>query len=183
MKKNTKKSNEKDRSTPGFRAMDAVIILLVITAVIGVYFRYNILDLITKKQNLSDYTISFSIEDIRYTTPNYINIGDKFYYADDKEELGVLISESANMSNMALGVQPASKYFMGSDGVVEEIYYPNLESRVDAKGRIQCRGRYTDDGGFLVNGSRYLSAGQSISVQTELVSVVILIQNIEAVQQ
>ncbi|MBE6545872.1 MAG: hypothetical protein E7668_00340 [Ruminococcaceae bacterium] len=180
MKKNREKNGEKKRSSHRFKALDAVIILLVLTAVVGVYFRYNIFDLFSKNKDMQDYYVSFSIEDVRYTTPNYINIGDRVYYSDG-EELGVLVAESEDMSNLALSVTPASELFLNDDGTMEEVFYPNNESRVNAKGRMQCRGTYTAEGGFLVNGSNYLSSGQSLSVHTETVTVTIEIQNIEAV--
>ena len=181
MKRNITKRNEAAHSGYRFKALDAVIILLVLTAVIGIYFRYNIFDLFSKEKDLRDHYISFSIEDIRYTTPNYMNIGDKIYY-NDGEELGVLVAESEDMSNLALSVTPASKLFLNEDGAMEEVFYPNNESRVNAKGRILCRGLYTAEGGFLVNGSQYLSCGQSVTVYTETVTVTIEIQNIESVQ-
>jgi len=180
MKKNREKNGEKKRSSHRFKALDAVIILLVLTAVVGVYFRYNIFDLFSKNKDMQDYYVSFSIEDVRYTTPNYINIGDRVYYSDG-EELGVLVAESEDMSNLALSVTPASELFLNDDGTMEEVFYPNNESRVNAKGRMQCRGNYTAEGGFLVNGSNDLSSGQSLSVHTETVTVTIEIQNIEAV--
>ncbi len=181
MKKHSEKTKQTERSVHRFKALDAVIILLILTAVVGVYFRSNIFDLFSNEKDLRDHYISFYVEDIRYTTPNYMNIGDKIYYHDG-EELGVLVAESDDMSNLALSVTPASKLFLNDDGVMEEVFYPNNESRVDAKGRILCRGIYTAEGGFLVNGSQYLSSGQTIAVHTETVTITIEIQSIEAVE-
>ena len=182
MKKNKETRVEKEKSPYRFRALDAVIILLVLTAVIGVYFRYNILDQLTNNKDHKDYTISFSIENVRYTIDTYMNIGDQVYFADNGDHIGELIAESKDMSARALSITPASEFFLAEDGSMKEVAYPNSETRVDAKGRIQCRGLYTDDGGFLLNGSQYLSAGQTVSVRTEMVSVDIIIQGIEPVE-
>lgn len=182
MKKNKEKRVVKEKSPYRFRALDAVIILLILTAVIGVYFRYNILDQLTNNKDHQDYTVSFSIENVRYTIDEYMKIGDQVYFVDDGELMGALISESKEMSTRALSITPASEFFMDEDGTMKEVLYPNNESRVDAKGRIQCRGLYTEDGGFLLNGSKYLSAGQTVSVRTETVTVDIVIQNIELAQ-
>lgn len=170
------------KSAPKFKALDAVVILLAILAVVGMYFRYNILDMITTNKDMKEYTVSFSIQDIRYTTPNYINVGDTVYCAENGEKLGVLLGESEDMENIALSVTPASKVFIKEDGTMEEVFYPNSESRVNASGRMLCTGNYTNEGGFLVNGARYLSAGQTITVKTELVTVCIIIHNIELAQ-
>ena len=66
-----------------FNAIDAVIILLVILAVLGVYFRYSIIDFLTNDKNNAEYIVTFSIDNVINTTPsNYMSVGDKLYYAD-----------------------------------------------------------------------------------------------------
>ena len=164
------------RKTPKFGVLDAVIIFLIIIAVVGVYFRYNILDFVNGTKNLETYTVSYSIENIRYTTPNYINIGDEVYFADDGEHFGTLINASENMG--ALSITPASEYFTKSDATIVEVFYPDSQSRVDAKGRLTCEGRYSDDGGFLVNGSAFIAAGQQVNVKTENATFTIQIDEI-----
>ncbi len=173
MKDNKEKSLKK---SPRFGVLDAVIILLIIVAVVGVYFRYNILELVNGTKNLEDYTVSYSIENIRYTTPNYINTGDEVYFAEDGEHFGTLINASENMG--ALSITPASEYFTTSNASVVEVFYPDSQSRVDAKGRLTCHGTYSDDGGFLVNGSVFIASGQKINVKTENVTVTIQIDEI-----
>ena len=169
------------KRAPKFKLLDAVVILLVLVAVIGVYFRFNLMENFLSRKNIQDFTISFTIENIRYTTPNYLNVDDKIYNASSGELIGSIIQESDDMSNMALRVTPASRFFTRDDGTIVEVFYPNDESRVDASGRMACRGSYTSDGGFLLNGTDYMSAGHSIAVQTELVTFVLTVTDIEAV--
>ena len=78
-----KKSN---RESPRFGALDFVIILVVIISIIGIYFRFNLVDTITQTANSKNYVVSFSIENIRYTTPNYVNIGDKLYISSSEQK-------------------------------------------------------------------------------------------------
>lgn len=174
-----KENNDTERvgKLPKFRILDAAILLLVVVVVVGIYFRYNILEELTNRHNLKDYTISFSIDDIRYTTENYLNINDSVYFQDNGESLGMLLTAS-DAQNRVWNTKPASKLFVGDDGTVEEVFYPNSESRVSATGRLLCTGSYSQDGGFCVNGSRYLSAGQTISVYTETVSFSITVTDI-----
>lgn len=164
------------RKSPRFGVLDAVIILLIIIAVVGIYFRYNIIEIVNGTKNLDDYTVRYSIENIRYTTPNYINVGDTVYFADDGEQFGTLINASENMG--ALRITPASEYFKTSDAEIVEVFYPDSQSRVDAEGRLECRGRYSDEGGFLVNGSVYIASGQNVNVRTEYVTVTVRIEEI-----
>lgn len=170
------KKEKAERKSPRFGVLDAVIILIVIIAVVGVYFRYNIIELVNGTKNLDDYTVSYSIENIRYTTPNYINVGDEVYFADNGEHFGTLINASENMG--ALIITPASEYFTASTGEIVEVFYPDSQSRVNAQGRLECRGRYSDEGGFLVNGSAFVASGQLVDVKTEYVTVTIRIEEI-----
>ncbi len=168
------------KKSPRFGVLDAMIILLIIIAVVGVYFRYNIIELINGTKNLDDYTVSYTIENIRYTTPNYIDVGDEVYFADDGAHFGTLINASENMG--ALSITPASEYFTTSNAEIVKVFYPDSQSRVDAVGRLNCKGRYSDEGGFLVNGSVYIASGQYIGVTTEHVTVTLRINEITAAE-
>ena len=172
----SKSKENKVKKAPRFGVLDAVIILLVIIAVVGIYFRYNIIDLVTSSKNLDDYTVSFSIDNIRYTTPDFVDVGDEVYFADDKEHFGTLTNVSENMG--ALSYIPASEEFVTKSGEIIEVHYPDDRSRVSALGRLNCVGRYSDNGEFLVNGETYISCGQSINVVTELVTFTIRIDEI-----
>ncbi len=174
--KKDKLSKAEKKSSPHFNAIDAMIIILVVLAVVGIYFRHSIIDFLTNERNSDEYVVSFSIEDIRYTTPNYMNVGDNVYFASNGELLGSLMSESANQG--ALNITPASKYFTDSNGEIHEVFYPE-ETRVNAKGRLLCIGAYNTEGGFCIDGNTYIGAGQSIEVFTESVTVTITVIAIE----
>ena len=164
-----KKDKTARKNRPHFNAIDAMIIILVIVAIVGVYFRYTIIDFLTGDRNIDDYVVSFSIENIRYTTPNYMNVGDKVYFASSGELLGTLTSESEN-NKEPLNITLASENFTDSNGNIVEVFYPE-ESRVNAKGRMLCKGNYSYAGGFSVDGNEYIAAGQSVEVYTEKVTV------------
>ena len=176
--KERKKKSESARKFPKFGILDAVILLLLIAAVVGIYFRYNIMDTITKNKNLQEYAVTFSVKEIRYTTPNYVSVGDKVYFADSGDLFGTLLPESDSMSEIALSVTPSSEYFV-DDGQIVEVFYPNNESRVDARGRIQCKGSLADNGGFLLDGSVSLAPGQKVNIRTDSVTISVEILKIE----
>lgn len=180
MKKDQTKNTEKGKSG-NFRikALDVVIILLVLAAVVGVYFRFNVIDTITNKSNIKECRVSFAIKDIRYTTADYIGVGDKIYYSNG-EELGSLI-EASNDSINALTVRPASKTVVSSNGEAVTITYP-VDTRIDAEGRFICKCSVSSDGAYLVDGTKRIAAGETVSVYTEKVSLNILITDIELVQ-
>ncbi len=171
-----KKDRADRKKRPHFNAVDAMIIILVIAAIVGVYFRYTIIDFLTKDRNIDNYVVSFSIEDIRYTTPKYVRVGDKVYFESDGELFGTLISESEK-NKEPLNITLASKNFTDSKGNIIEVFYPE-ETRVNAKGRMLCQGSYNESG-FALDGSRYIAAGQSVDVYTDNVSVTLKIISIE----
>ena len=172
-----KNSADNASKRPRFGVFDAIIILLVIIAVVGIYFRYNIVNILSGTQNFDNYTVTFTIDNIRYTTPNFIDVGDEVYFASDKDHFGTLINVSENMG--ALSITPASEYFTSSNGEIVEVFYPNSETRIRATGRLNCVGRYTEEGGFLVNGSTHIAAGQYVDVTTEYVTVTLCITEIK----
>ncbi len=175
---------KRERKSPGFKVMDAVIILLLLLAIVGVYFRYNSLDFFGKRLNLQEYTVSFTIDNIKNSTPKHVQVGDRVYFSDSGELLGTILPESNTMENIALKCSPASEYFVDETGTMIEISYPQdpnypENSRVKAEGKISCHGFYTENGSFLVDGSTYLAAGKTIQVQTETVTVTIMIRDVQ----
>lgn len=175
-----KNLTDKTKKAPKFGVLDAVIILLVIAVLVGVYFRYQIMDWISNQQNVREYTVTFAIDNIRNTTPNYLNVGDNVYFAENGAAFGTLIEESDDASNIALSIMPASETFY-INGIAHNISYPNTESRVDVKGRLLCKGSYSESGGLLINGSTYVAAGQTVLAQTEWITAELRIVSIEAV--
>lgn len=180
MKEKRVKLQKRSQQGPRFKVLDAVIILLIITSVVGIYFRYNVFETLKNQRDMKEYVVSFSVQNIRRSTTNYLDIDDVVYYAEDGEKLGELIGYSADSFN-ALRPTPASEYFVDQNGNTVQVFYPNSESmdaRVDVEGKILCEGSYSEESGFLVNGTRYLAPGQSIEVQTETVSLTLTVKEI-----
>ena len=178
-KKSKTPSAEKTRKFPRFGVLDAVIIILVIAVGIGLAFRYNLFQTITQLQDLKEYTISFSVNNVEHTTPTYINENDVVYFKDSGEKLGK-ITKSSDFSNMILTVTPAKQTFTENDKIIEVTYPEN--TRIDASGRIICQGTLSSEGAFLLNGSDYLAAGQTYTVCTENVTLQINILSIDQVK-
>lgn len=180
--KNKQRTNatERGRIVPKFKILDAVIILLIVVSVVGIYLSYNVTDALKNRKDLKEYVVDFSIQDVRNSTRNYINIGDVLYYSEDGEVLGTLLGHT-NDATQPLSYGAAADYFVDKAGNTQSVLYPYTDQpsdRIDAIGRFSCKGVSSEDGGFLVNGSRYLAPGQTILVQTELVTFTVTIKNI-----
>ena len=177
-----KKDKLEKKNSPHFNVLDALIIIVVILIIVGIYFRYNIIDFLKDSQNKDDYAISYTVKDIRYTTYDYVHVGDTLYFSDSGDIFGKLLNCEPN-NQEAWNKTPASQHFTTSSGEVVEAFYPNEDSRIDVKGRLLCEGYYNEDGGFLLNRSTYLAPGQTITVKTELASFVINITGIELYEE
>lgn len=176
-----KEAYSKNKRSSHFNVLDALIIILIIAMVVGIYFRFNVVDHFSGMKEQKEYVISFSVDDIRATTPEFIKVGDEFYL-ENEELFGTLISESEGSAS-ALNITPALKLFTDSNGAVVPAYYPNNQTRIDAKGRLSCLGSYSEDVGFCLDGTKYFAPGQTVSLHSELVSVTVTIISIEAAQQ
>ena len=180
MKKKVINDGESIGNAVKFKALDVVILILILTAVIGVYFRYNILDTITGSKNLKEYVISYEINNVQYKTKDYLSIGDTVYY-NNGEELGTLIAADKNVTQAITHKPTVINYVPNGSTIAKELSYPD-NTRIDASGRLQCKGSYSSDSGFLHNGNSPISVGDIISVNTELVTVQIKVTNISAVE-
>ena len=181
MKEKKLKKAKRAKNRPRFRVMDAVIILLVITSALGIYFRYNLFETLKNQRNIKEYVVSFTISNIRQSTVSYLDIDDVVYDGESGEKIGVLIEHSPDASS-ALSPLPASEYFVDKNGNVQKADYPYTEGdpevRVSPTGRLRCEGTFSDASGFHINGSQYIAPGQTIQVQTETVTFLMTVTEI-----
>ena len=167
----------KKRSGARFNIMDFLIILVALLCILSVIARYTtVLEKIGISDHLEQYEVSFAVTDLRYTTPNFFNIGDNVYLQDGSHiYMGTLLSRE-NGSTDALTITLSSQYIKSETGFISAYYAEN--TLVDISGRILCKGRMSDDGYFLLGGDVYLAEGQSLSVCTDLVSFELVVTNI-----
>ncbi len=163
-----------------FNVIDALVILLIVAVVLGIYFRFNLVEQFSNMGDKKEYVVSFSVDDIRATTPEFIKVGDNFYL-DDGELFGAIVSEEQG-STEAVNIMPALKFFTDSEGKVVSARYPNNQTRIDVKGRLSCLGTYSEESGFCLGGTKYFAPGQTVALHSELVSLNVTIVSIEAVE-
>lgn len=170
---------EKTRRFPKFGILDIAIILLVLGVAAGLALRYNFFNVFMSLQESDTYAVSFSVKNIENSTQYYINSGDTVYFKDSGKMLGTIM-ESSNASSIPLTIAPATETFI-ENGSAITVTYPK-DTRIDATGRIKCKGKISNDGAFLLNGSDYLSAGQTYIICTEKVTLEIMILGTEIIE-
>ena len=160
--------NTKNKSTRKFNVIDAFIIVLVILCVVGVYFRAQISQWIGIEKNLEEYTLSFEISEIRYTSSKYLGAGNKVYIDDTDIYVGEIKDNCTFM--------PAEVYIENAKGELVRVNYPK-DTYVDVNGKLGCLGFEKEDG-FYLNGTYSLVPGSTLNVHTEMMNFSILITEI-----
>ncbi len=153
-----------------FNVLDAIIVVLVLACVVGIIIRYNLIDGLLKEANLSEYEITFSVADVRYTTANAFVEGDTFYI-DDKD---IFMGYFEKLDS----ISPAVMYVNDAEGNVMVVNYPE-STRIDLTGRISCEGRF-ENNRFLLNGTYYIAPGKTLDVRSEHLDIQITVSKITA---
>lgn len=174
----------KVRKFPRFGVLDAVIIILVIAVVVGLAFRYNLFKSLLKFQDLEEYTVEFSTNYIKDSTPNYVKENDIVYFKESGTHFGKMTTDT-DISNQILNSSHAEYVFI-EKGEKITVLYPDYDDNHDpvmsAKGRIICKGKMSSDGTFLLNGSDYIAPGETHVICTENVTLQINILSINPVE-
>ncbi len=170
-----------------FNILDAIIILMAVLCVVGVAFRYSIMQKLGFSKELSDFRIMFKLSAVSYTIPGFLHDGDKLYYSDGAEAgelLGVTEYSSyteLTAENETLILMPATKYVNDRDGNPVLAAYPEF-TYIDVTGAFLCQGAYTSDGYFGLGGDKYLAVGQKLTLYTDMVTLNLTITSIEKLQ-
>ncbi len=137
-------------------ALDILIIVVLIFCVVSIAFRYYKGEKSESYSTDGKYAISFTVNDIRYTTADAFVKGDKVYVAWDDRFIGTF--ERLDSTN------PAAYYATSpKDGVVK-VYYPE-DTRIDVTGTIISEG-YMNDDGFFAGGTYFLAPGKGLTIYT-----------------
>ena len=161
-----------------FTWRDGVIIFLVVICILGVIFRYPIMDKLGLGADYQEYRVKFSITAMDAATLEYLNSGDSLYFADG-QLAGTLCYPSLNntVSNSPLECRPASVYVDNGAGELVWAQYPE-RTKVDAMGAFDCIGAYDSDLNFNIDGKKNSAVGHNITVYTDTVTLYITITEI-----
>ena len=172
--KSTEKKNVFSRIR--FNVVDAVLILLAILAIVGVWQRKNLQRLFDSGEALESYVVTFEIKKIRSTTADLLEKGTALYLEDHDTQvsLGTLAEQ--------VSTSAATVYLQNSEGETVKAVYPqdSFEYLLDAHGVLNCRG-IEHEGTFLLEGKTYLAVNQAVKAYTETADFEIRITSIQKV--
>ena len=162
-----------------FTWIDGVIIFLIVICILGVIFRYPIMDKLGLGADYREYRIKFSVTAIDAAAVEYLNNGDSLYFADG-QLAGTLCYPSLDNTaggNSPLECRPASVYVDNGAGDLVWAQYPE-GTKVDAVGAFDCVGAYDSDLNFNIDGKKKIAVGHNITVYTDTVTLYITITEI-----
>lgn len=169
---------EKKKNPPRFRfnIFDAVLILLAVLCIVGVWQRKNLQALFESGEELESYTVTFEARKMRSTTAALLTKDTELYL----EEGGARIS-LGTISEQVLPLA-ATVYLQDKNGQIVEAVYPqdDYEYLQDVSGQLSCRG-LTDGGAFMLGGQLHLAVDQTVAVHTETADFEIRITGIQKV--
>ena len=173
---------QKPRRFPKFGVLDAVIILLVIAIVAGIYFRYSFFDTLNSMKNMKECYVTFKTDKITTNVSREMYDGDAIYFKSDGSSFGTLALKSEEIT-MVIQEQPATSTVFKDGKTYADVQYPQGMdgSLIYGIGTIKCNCAVSENGSYLLNGTTYISPGQTYTVCTEKVTVNITITDIEVV--
>lgn len=148
-----------------FNIIDLLIILALTAVVVGVAFRYNLVDKIGVRSNEDTVVISFLVQNIKETSADALVLGDMFYIESNGMELGELISKNPTF---------AEAFVEDSEGKLVKTLN---ESTNDVRGEIKAKGKIKDEG-FMLGGTQFLAAGKEIYVESRNIMVTITVTGV-----
>ncbi|HOA84592.1 MAG: hypothetical protein GX057_03725 [Clostridiales bacterium] len=180
-------SKKESKNKVRFNILDAIIILVVLLCIAGIVFRYTLMDRLGLREELTDFQVTFRIEGVNYTLPGFLKEGDRLYF-DDGTEVGELLGVAKfsaytkqTAGSETLIVRPSARYITDSGGRPVYASYPEF-TLIDADGAFICRGTYSSEGYFLLDGKKYLAPGQRITLYTDTVTLQMTITGISPAQ-
>ncbi|MBE6701010.1 MAG: DUF4330 domain-containing protein [Ruminococcaceae bacterium] len=137
-----------------FNAVDLLILLVIVGAVIAVAYRGGLKDSLMALRSNDTIVYTVRINNLQESSFNLINIDDKLFADKDDKALGSIVQKEQ---------RPAEKYVTLDTGEIVKTYMPG---RIDVFLTVECKGRVTDEG-CMLGGNYFIAAGKYISSYTK----------------
>ena len=140
-----------------FNAIDFLILLVIIAAIVSVVFRSSLKDEIASIRSNETIEYTIRITNVQKQSYDIIDLDDKLYASSDDKFLGTVVEKSS---------RPAETYIALVNGDIKKTYIPD---RIDITLTLECPGRVTEEG-CMIDGNYFIASGSYISAYTNLLS-------------
>ena len=155
---------------PRFNVIDLVIILAVIALIVTAVLRSGITNEIQRVEANEKAEISVVVEGVSATIAEAFRDGEILYCSQTGEKLGTLNHFDA---------EPYVSY---RETVTGEWVKTESTTLVTLRGTITCTGSRAADGSFLLNGTRFISAGSSFAFRSNTTEASLTVLSLSILQ-
>lgn len=164
--------NKTDHARLGVLDIFIIAAVVVCIASVGLRWYFTKDSVLTNSTQMQPHTVNFVIKDIRASSVKYLYEGAAFYFKDNGDYLGAIVSVEDT---------PAMKEYITKDG--QHVYVPNNTedervNRVDISGSFAVSGIRGEDGYFYLNGNRYLAPNEELEIKSKDLSVTVIVESI-----
>lgn len=157
-----------------FTVLDGIIVFLILLCVVGICFRSSIMNMLGfGDDDMTTYKVTFTMIAVDDAYTDYVKHANKLYFSD-----GSFVGEVLD----GLNATPAVKYIDDGNGSFAVAYYPE-GTLIDAEGAFVCRGKYSEDGYFSIEGKHIVAAGQSMTLYTDYATLNITVTGVAEYHQ
>lgn len=140
-----------------FNAIDFLILLFVIAAIVAVAFRSGLKDSLVAIRSNETIVYTLRINNLQAESFDMLELEDKLFSQKDDKPLGKIVGKSS---------RPAETYISLDTGKIVKTYIPE---RLDIFLTVECTGRVTEEG-CMLGGNYFVASGKRISAYTDTVS-------------
>lgn len=140
-----------------FNAIDFLILLFIIAAILAVAFRSGLKDSLVAIRSNETIVYTLRINNLQKESFDMLEIEDKLFAQSDDKLLGKIVGKTS---------RPAETYISLDSGEIVKTYIPE---RLDIFLTVECTGRVTEEG-CMLGGNYFVAAGKRISAYTDTVS-------------
>lgn len=154
--------------------LDFLIIALVVLCIVGAILR-----IYTKsredKFGEDVATVSFLIQDVQNKSKDLIRTGDRLYSEAYECDFGTIVGNVIS-TNAVYYAEDDGEIVRVESGIDPETNEPY---RVDLYGKFECKGTWTDENGFSIDGTQYIAPNMSVALSFPNIKATVLILDME----
>lgn len=148
-----------------FSVVDFAIIVVVLSLIIGVLARYDVVDRLFSKTSLLNAKVTFVAEAVTAEEAAAFSENNKFYI-------------DGNIFGTLTAVTDPAKALMYRENSLGELVAYEHDSLLDIRGSFTCSVMESNNG-YLLGGNRYIAAGSVFTVRADGVAVKITVISVE----
>lgn len=164
------------KNTKKFNVIDAIIIIIVIACLAGVFFR---LFINKNDASLEHYTVTFTASGLTQDEIGMIAVDAEIYVTENglRKVIGVVADNNIESVSDIFKIERDYLLVKDENGNYTEAYYPE-GTKYTIEGKINVNGSYVADEGFSTASGVKLSPGMTVIVHTETVDLEITVSEI-----